>query len=99
MDFLSRQRLAAARLVAVEALARLLAEAAELAHAVGAARVHEVGPLAVAALADLPADVVARHVVHRERTHRHAPALQRPVDLLRARAPPDPEAGLLRGPL
>ena len=79
----------------VQALAGLLAEAAQLADAVGDARVHEVRALLVAALADLPADVVARHVVHGERAHRHAPALQRAVHLLRRRALVEQEQALL----
>src|SRR6185503_20127177 len=59
-------------LVSVEALAGLLPEAALLADAVGDLRIHHVRPLLRAPLADLPADVVAGHVVHGERAHRHA---------------------------
>src|SRR6185503_8184934 len=88
-------RLAVAGFVLVEALAGLLTEAALLADAVGDPRIDEVRALLVAALAHFPADVVARHVVHRERAHRHAELRHGGVDLLRARALVDQEQALL----
>src|SRR5574341_2633832 len=56
-----RNGLAAAFLVAVPAASRFLPVPALLANEVGELRVHHVGALGGAALADLPADVVARH--------------------------------------
>src|SRR5262249_26083884 len=54
-----RHRRPASGLVLIEARAGLLTEATELADTVGDFRIDEVGTLDVAALADVPADVVA----------------------------------------
>src|SRR4051794_1236212 len=86
VDLRVRDRLAVAGFVFIEAFAGFLAEAALLADAVGDFRVDEVGALLIAALPDLPADVVACHVVHGEWTHRHAELGHRAVDLLRGGA-------------
>src|SRR5690349_3817162 len=67
------------RLIEIPALAGLLPEAAELRDPVAHLRIDEVGALLVAALADLPADVEARHVAHLERAHREAPLVRRGV--------------------
>jgi hypothetical protein len=83
---LARDRVALAGQVVVPAGAGLLAEATHLAQQVGGLRVADVGLLDVAALADVPADVVAGEVAHPERPHRHAELLHRLVDLLRGRA-------------
>src|SRR5947208_5172689 len=66
VDLRVDHRNAAARAVAVEALAGLLPEAALLSDEVGDLGVDEIRALLVTALPDLPADVLARHVVHRE---------------------------------
>src|SRR6185503_2695506 len=85
---------APARLVAIPARAGLLAEAAELAEAVGELRVDHVRALGVAALADRPADVVAGEVAHAEWAHREAEFLERLVHLLRRGAFLDQEERL-----
>src|SRR6266702_1376654 len=76
-----RQRVATAGFVAIPTQSRLLAEATLFAQPVGDLRVLKVGPLAVAPLANRPADIVARQVRHAKRAHRHAPALHRAVHL------------------
>src|SRR5258706_12157007 len=78
-----RNRVATTGFVAVPAQSGLLAEATLFAQPVGDFRVLEVGPLAVAPLANGPADVVARQIRHAERAHRHAPGFQRAVHLTR----------------
>src|SRR6185369_10625462 len=95
LDFRIGNRLAATRFIQVPALAGLLPEAAALGDLVGDLRVLEVRTLDIAALADLPADVEAGHVAHRERPHREAPLLRRGVDLLRRAAFVDQEHRLL----
>src|SRR5258708_5654641 len=75
-NFRIRDGLPVAGLVAVPALAGLLPETTELADPVADARIDEVGALLVAPLADLPADVEARHVAHGEPAHREAPFLR-----------------------
>src|SRR5207248_10736379 len=75
------QRVATTGLVAIPAEPRLLAEAAELAQPIGDARIDEVRLFDVAALADGPADVVARQIAHAKRPHRHAETLERAIDL------------------
>src|SRR5206468_5980202 len=81
-----RDRLAAPRLVAVPAPPALLPVPAFLRDAVGELAVDEIGPFPRAALPDLPADVVARHVVHGEWAHRQSPFGERAVYLRRRRA-------------
>ena len=63
---------ALAGFVAIPARAGLLAEAAELADAIGDAHVAHLRMLGVVTLADVPADVVAREIRHAERAHREA---------------------------
>src|SRR2546425_2360178 len=67
---------------------RLLAEAAELADAVGHRRLH------AAALPNAPADVETGEVPHRERTHREAEVVEHAVHLVRQRALEDDLLGL-----
>src|SRR6266702_7690618 len=76
-----RNRVATAGFVAIPTESRLLAEATLFAQPVGDLRVLQTGLLAVAPLANGPADVVARQIRHAERAHRHAPAFQRAVHL------------------
>jgi hypothetical protein len=76
-----RDRVALAGHVVVPAGAGLLAETAFLAQQVGGLAVLHVGLFLVAALADGPADVVARQVAHAERAHGHAEFLHRLVHL------------------
>src|SRR5439155_212345 len=68
------------------ALADPVVDASLLPRAPLHAGVRDNGELPVPALADSPAVVCGRHVGHRERARRHAPVLQRAVDVLRARA-------------
>src|SRR5579883_1161057 len=76
------QRRAASLLIAIPAGIGLLAETALLADLVGQMRVAAIiGPARRLRLADAPADIVAGHVAHREGPHRHAPILERLVDL------------------
>jgi hypothetical protein len=93
---LARDRVALAGHVVVPAGAGLLAEAAHLAQQVGGLGVADLGLLDVAALPDVPADVVAGEVAHAERPHRHAELLHRLVDLLGRGALLQQEAGLAR---
>src|SRR6185436_12982081 len=79
-------RVAASRLVPIPAETGLLPEAAELTQPVGDARIDNVRLLDIAALADVPADVVAGEVAHAKRPHRHAEFLKRAVNLGRRRA-------------
>ena len=72
--------------VAIPARAGLLPEPPLLAEPVGDARPRHLRPLDVAPLADAPADVEAGEVAHPERSHRHAEALERGVDLRGRRA-------------
>src|SRR5438132_32450 len=76
-----RNGVATTGFVAIPAQARLLAEATLFAQPIGDLRVLQTGLLAIAPLANGPADVVARQVRHAERAHRHAPAFHRAVDL------------------
>src|SRR5439155_15600820 len=89
-----RNRVATAGFVAVPTEPGLLAEAALFAKPVGDFRVLQSGLLAVAPLANGPADVVARQIRHAERAHRHAPALRRAVHLARRRTFLQQEQGL-----
>src|SRR5262252_2286056 len=66
----------------------------ELAYAIGDPRIHDLRFLDVAALADVPAHVVAGEIAHAERSHRHAEALKRTIDLRRRSALLEEEQGL-----
>src|SRR5581483_5924007 len=89
-------RVALAGLVAIPAAAGFLPEAAELAQAIGNAGVNHFGMFLVTALADVPADVVAGEIAHAKRSHRHAPLLERAIDLRRGRALFEQEQRLAR---
>src|SRR5690606_16191399 len=80
LDHRIGDRRPAARLVAVIAGIRLLAEAAKLADGVGDRAFHAL------ALADAPAHVIARKVAHGERAHREAEVIEHPIDILDLRA-------------
>src|SRR5712692_4530560 len=77
---------ALSRLVAIPTGAGLLSEPAQLADPVGNPRELHLRLLNVAALADVPAHIVAGEIRNPERSHRHSPLFQRRVDLLRQRA-------------
>src|SRR5579883_1410777 len=97
LDLGIRQRCAAALLVAVPAGIGLLAEAALLADLIGELRVAAiVRARRGLRLADAPADIVAGEIAHGEGTHRHAPILERLVDLPGQRALLEQELGLAR---
>ena len=77
-----RQRVALAGLIAVPAQTGFLTKAAQLAQFVGDLGVFHVGMLSIAALADVPADVIAGQIAHPERAHCKANLFDRAIHLL-----------------